>query len=78
MVQAKQCYDVNDPRAKEKHRGILIMIVTDLQPFSIVNDPGFLHYSKLLDPRFTVVSDIYYRRLLEKSYKKGMECVQKS
>ena len=60
MVQAKQCYDVNDPRAKEKHRGILMMIVTDLQPFSIVNDPGFLHYSKLLDPRFTVASDIYY------------------
>jgi hypothetical protein len=77
MVQAKQCYDVNDPCAKVKHRGILMMIVTDLQPFSIVNDPGFLHYSKLLDPRFTVASDIYYRRLLEKSYKKGMECVQK-
>ena len=56
MVQAKQCYDVNDPCAKVKHRGILMMIVTDLQPFSIVNDPGFLHYSKLLDPRFTVAS----------------------
>ena len=77
MVQAKQCYDVNDPRAKEKHRGILMMIVTDLQPFSIVNDPGFLHFSKLMDPRFTVASDIYYRRLLEKCFKKGMESVQK-
>jgi hypothetical protein len=42
------------------------MIVTDLQPFSIVNDLGFLHYSKLLHPRFTVASDTYYRRLLEK------------
>ena len=28
MVQAKQCYDVNDPHAKEKHCGILMMIVT--------------------------------------------------
>ena len=76
MVQSKQCYDVTDSRAKEKHRGILTMIVTDLQPFSMVNDPGFLHYSKLLDPRFTVGSEIFYRRLLDKAYTKGMQKVQ--
>ena len=52
-------YEANDPRAKVKHQGILTMIVTDIKPFSIVNDPGFLNSSKLLDPRFTVGSAIW-------------------
>ena len=77
MVQAKQCYDVNDPRAKDKHRGILTMIVTDLQPFSILNDPGFLHYSKLFEPRYTIGSEMFYRRLLDKAFAKGVYKVQK-
>ena len=76
MVNKQQTYDANDARAKTKHRGILTMMVTDLKPFSIVNDPGFLHYSKLMDPRFTVGSDMYYRRLLDKVFVKGKQKVQ--
>ena len=64
-------YESNDPRAKVKHWGILTMMVTDLKPFSIVNDPGFLHYSKVLEPRFTVGSAMYYRRLLDKAFENG-------
>ena len=59
-----------------KHQGILTMIVTDPKPFNIVNDPGFLNYSKLLDPRFTVGSAMYYRRLLDKAFIKGKDKVQ--
>ena len=54
-----------DSIAKVKHQGILTMIVTDLKPFNIVSDPGFLNYSKLLDPRFTVGTAVYYRRILD-------------
>ena len=77
MLESQMTYDMNDPRAKSKHKGILTMIVTDLKPFSIVNDPGFLNYSKLLDPRFAVGSDMFYRRLLDKAFILGKEKVQK-
>ena len=76
MIQLKETYDIHDERAKSKHRALLTMMVTDLQPFRMVNDPGFLNYSKLLDPRFAVGSDIFYRRLLEKAFEKGKVSVQ--
>ena len=76
MVESRMTYEANDPRAKVKHQGILTMIVTDMKHFNIVNDPGFLNYSKLLDPRFTVGSAMYYRRLLDKAFVKGKEKVQ--
>ena len=76
MVESQLTYAVTDPRARDKHRGILTMMVVDLQPFSIVNNPGFLNYSKLLDPRFTIGSDIFYRRLLDKAYVRGKQRVE--
>ena len=76
MVESQMTYGATDSRAKVKHQGILTMIVTDLKPFNIVSDPGFLNYSKLLDPRFTVGTAMYYRRLLDKAYIKGKEKVQ--
>ena len=77
MVEARLTYEAEDPRAKVKHQGILTMMVTDLQPFSMVNDPGFLNFSRLMDPRFTVGSAMYYRRLLDKAFIKGKDKVQK-
>ena len=71
MVESQLSYKATDPREKVKHQGILTMIVTDIRPFSIVNNPGFLNYSRLLDPRFTVGSAMFYRRLLDKAYIKG-------
>ena len=76
MVESQITYEVNDPRAKVKHQGILTMIITDIKPFNIVNDPGFLNFSKLLDPRFTVGSAMFYRRLLDKAYLNGQAKVQ--
>jgi hypothetical protein len=69
-------YDIHDARAKEKHRGILMMVVLDLQPWSIVNDPGFLYFSSQMDPNYKVASDKFYRGLLDKAYKKGVQKVE--
>ena len=69
-------YDVHDARAKEKHRGILMMVVLDLQPWSIVNDPGFLFYSGQMDPHYKVSSDKFYRGLLDKAFKKSVQKVE--
>ena len=47
------------------------MMITDLKPFSMVNDPGFLNFCKMVDPRFKVGSDSYYRGLVDKCYTRG-------
>lgn len=69
-------YDIHDARAKERHRGVLMMVVLDLQPWSIVNNPGFLHYSYQLDPHFKLASDTFYRNLLDKAFKKSVKKVE--
>ena len=53
-----------------------MMVILDLQPWSIVNDPGFLIYSSQMDPHYKVASDKFYRGLLDKAYKKGVSKVE--
>ena len=50
-----------------------MMVILDLQPWIIVNDPGFIYYSNMLDPNYKVASDKFYRGLLNKSYEKGVQ-----
>ena len=67
---------IYDARAKEKHKGILMMVIMDLQPWSMVNDPGFLYFSSQMDPHYKVASDKLYRGLLDKAFKKGVTKVE--
>lgn len=69
-------YDIHDQRAKEKHKGILMMVVMDLQPWSFVNDPGFVYCAYQLDPHYKVASTTFYRGLLDKSYHKSVKKVE--
>ena len=71
-TKADLTYDIHDARAKEKHKGILMMVIMDLQPWSMVNDPGFLYFSSQMDPHYKVASDKFYRGLLDKAFKKGV------
>ena len=71
----RSTYDIHDARAKEKHKGIL-MLVLDLQPWSIVNDPGFLFYSSQMDPNYKVASNKFYRGLLDKAFRKSVQKVE--
>ena len=69
-------YDIHDVRAKDRHRGILTMVIMDLQPWSFVNDPGFPYYSSVMDPHYRVASRKFYRELLDKAYKVGVNKVE--
>ena len=69
-------YDIHDQRAKEKHKGILMMVVMDLQPWSFVNDPGFVYCAYQLDPHYKIASTTFYRGLLDKSYHKSVKKVE--
>ena len=52
------------------------MVILDLQPWSIVNDPGFLFFSNQMDPHYKLASDKFYRGLLDKAYKNGVSKVE--
>ena len=73
---AGSTYDIHDQRAKEKHKGILMMVIMDLQPWSIVNDPGFVYCAHQLDPHYRIASATFYRSLLDKVYQKSIKIVE--
>ena len=52
-----------------------MMVIMDLQPWSFVNDPGFLYYSSIMDPHYRVASTKFYRELLDKAHKVGVNKV---
>ncbi|CAK6983228.1 zinc finger BED domain-containing protein 1-like, partial [Scomber scombrus] len=43
-------------RAREITRSLAQMIVKDLQPISMVEDQGFRHFMKVVDPRYQIPS----------------------
>jgi hypothetical protein len=69
-------YDIHDQRAKERHKGILMMVIMDLQPWSFVNDPGFVYCAYQLDPHYKIASSSFYRSLLGKAYEKSVKKVE--
>lgn len=49
-------YDRNSTRKLELDTALVNMVCEDFQPFSIVEDAGFKHFFKLLDPRYDLPS----------------------
>lgn len=52
-------WDINDPRAQHIHTRIGEMIALDYQPFSIVDDVGFVRLLHSLEPRYVTPSRRY-------------------
>ena len=70
-------YKINDPRAKEKHRGVLSMMIMDIQPFSVVEDIGFRLLCQTMDPHFQLGSRHFYSDTLIKVYDSSMSKIEK-
>ena len=70
--QAK--YPLDSEKRKKLNRELLGLITQDLQPLSIVEDPGFKSYTKALDPKYTLPSRKYIRtELLPTIYEEEVE-----
>ena len=54
-----QIWDVNNPRAQQIHQRVTEMIALDSQPFSIVEDPGFIRLVRELESRYSLPSRKY-------------------
>jgi hypothetical protein len=68
MADNTEGWKMNDPRNMRIHKSVLTHMIWDLQPFNIVNQPGFLTLLKTLNPKFSPGSDKYYRDMMQKSY----------
>ena len=61
-IDAQKSWDFNDPRSKKLHKAVFDnFIIMDLQPFTIVNKPGFIRFMAIMEKRFQLGSDFYYR-----------------
>ena len=52
-------WDINDPRAQRVHRLIGEMIAIDIQPFSVMENEGFINLLSTLEPRYSLPSRKY-------------------
>lgn len=59
FVERKKCIDLNSHRGQEITKRIVMMVCKDLQPFSVVEDSGFLDLIAFLEPRFVMPSRKY-------------------
>ena len=76
-------HHVNTPYTDDNSRNqkidklILNLIVTDFQPFSIVEDKDFTQLMKYLDPKYVLPSTKTLKKLLTEKYEKQKEEVKK-
>lgn len=54
MAQRSVKLDINDPKSKEIHRAIGEMIAIDNQPYSLVDDEGFIRLLGKIAPNYAV------------------------
>jgi hypothetical protein len=69
-VETSSKIDSNSEKGQKFHKSIFEMIILDLQPWCVVNDPGFLRHSARFTPNFEIASEKYYRSMLDPAYQK--------
>ena len=52
-------WDINDARAQQAHKCVMEMIAFDNQPFSLMEDIGFVRLLQVLEPRYILPSRKY-------------------
>ena len=55
-LERAQCYPKESAKRRKIDKALLVMIATDLQPMSIVDDKGFQNFVQCMDPRYETPS----------------------
>ncbi|XP_017479277.1 PREDICTED: zinc finger BED domain-containing protein 1-like [Rhagoletis zephyria] len=75
--QQADSYDANSPRKIEIDKEVMSMIISDMQPFRIVEDVGFRKLFTILDPRHKLPSRTTLQNvLLVEMYEKARDSLQ--
>jgi hypothetical protein len=69
-VEATSKIDSNSEKGQKFHKSIFEMLVLDLQPWSTVNEAGFLRHHAVITPNYEIASEKYYRSQLDPAYEK--------
>ena len=77
-TESKTKLPFNSPKAQAFHKSVFEFMILDNQPFSIVNNRGFLRHHQMIAPNFELASDKYYRSLLEPTFNKVKEALMKT
>ena len=64
LLDKQKPYSIDNPRSKLLSHRIAEMMAVDLQPFSIVDDPGFCRLMKAAEPRYVIPSRKYFSEVL--------------
>ena len=67
---SKKIWDINDSRSRAIHKKIINMMALDNQPFSMVEDDGFIDLLAHLQPHYMLPSRRYFTdKMLPETYK---------
>ena len=73
----KKKWKNDDPRATRINQKLIQLIAMDNQPFSIVEDDGFIEYSAALNPLYSLPSRTKATEMLEPEYDRVQGTIQK-
>ncbi|XP_065093480.1 E3 SUMO-protein ligase ZBED1-like [Ochlerotatus camptorhynchus] len=76
MFKETQLWTDDGPKTREINEAIAFMIVKDYQPFSIVEDEGFVNLLKILAPKYKIPNRKLMTKLVDDKYSKVVECVK--
>ena len=66
-------YEKNDPRNKDCDRAVVMMLCMDVQPFTVVEQHGFVTFSKIMNPNYQLKGRKYYHGIVEKVFKNSVD-----
>ena len=76
-LTSKKIWDINDSRSRAIHKKIINMMALDNQPFSMVEDDGFIDLLAHLQPHYMLPSRRYFTdKMLPETYKELRTIVQ--
>ncbi len=69
LFESKTGWKDTDPRSLKIDPAIIEMIAIDNQPFSVVSDVGFKRLMSLMEPRYRIKNEKFYRtKMLAETY----------
>lgn len=67
---SKKIWDINDNRSKAIHDKILQMVILDNQPFTMIEDQGFVDLMAHLQPHYLIPSRRFFSDMIPDAYER--------
>jgi hypothetical protein len=75
-MMVRQKWSINHPNSIKLHKKLVRMLAVDNQPFSMVDDQGFIDFIAALNPSYPIPSRKYVTKMLSAEYEEVRKMVQ--